>query len=115
MTDKPEDSPPITYVIHGLFTRPPSGRKSREQYAHVNLVYNVEPGISMEDVAFTLDRMRISRAVPIDIRTGEKVEYIISVDKERERSGEGGRILNRVGFSKQLEKDINNLEWVQPQ
>ena len=108
-----EDERPITYVIHGLFTRPPGVRKSREKYAHVNLVYNVEPGISMADVVFALDRQRISRTVPIDIRTGAKVEYIISVDKER--ISEGGQVLNRYGFQKKLEKDINNLEWVQPQ
>lgn len=103
-----------TYVIHGLFTRNPSGRNVREQYAHVNLVYNTDDSVSWEDIDFYLSKLNVKRTVPVDIRTGEKLDYVIGLD--RDRRDEGNRIpLNRIAFKKSLERDLKNLDWVQPQ
>ena len=101
-----------TYVIHGLLTRNPSGRHSREQYAHVNLVYNTEPSITWDDIDFYLSKLNLRRTVPVDIRTGQKLEYVIGLDKER--ADEGGQILNRVAFSRKIQSDLKKLDWVQP-
>src|SRR5574343_133929 len=100
-----------TYVIHGLFTRNPSGRNTREQYAHVNLVYNTDDSVSWEDIDFYMSKLNVKRTVPIDIRTGEKLDYVIGLDKDRR--DEGNRIpLNRLAFKKSLERDLKNLDWV---
>lgn len=102
-----------TYVVHGLLTRNPSGRNSKEQYAHINLVYNVDASVSFEDIDYYLSKMNLKRAVPVDIRTGEKLDYVIGLDSER--SSEAGVPLNRIAFKRQFEKDLKNLDWVQPQ
>lgn len=101
-----------TFVIHGLLTRAPSGRHSREKYAHSDLVYNVEDSVTFDDIEYVM-RNSVLRTVPVDIRAGQKLEYVIGMDKER--VGAGGPILNRVAFSRKLKKDIDNLDWVQPQ
>ena len=102
-----------TFVIHGLLTRPPNARKTREKYAHTDLVYNVEDGVSFDDIERVLYQANIRRSVPYDIRANQKLDFVIGMDKER--AGSGGQILNRVGFTKKLLNDINNLDWVQPQ
>lgn len=101
-----------TYVVHGLFTKPPLSRHNREQYAHVDLVYNVDDSISFDDIDYVLRKAQIARAVPIDIRTGEKLDFVIGVDNDRRT--DGGPILNRVAFNKQLTNDVKKLWWVQP-
>jgi len=102
-----------TFVIHGLLTRAPSGRHTREKYAHTDLVYNTDDSVSFEDIEYVMRNANLSRTVPIDIRTGQKLDYVIGMDKER--MGDGGPKLNRVAMMAKLKKDLNNLDWVQPQ
>jgi len=105
---------PKTYVIYGLLTRSPTGRGRREPYAYTNLVYNVDDSVSFEDVEYIMQRIaRIKRSVPYDIRTNEKLDYVIGLDKER--SNEGGKVLSRLAFNKKFAQDLNNLDWVYPQ
>lgn len=103
-----------TYVIYGLLTKEPGRRGSKERYAYTNLVYNTDDGVSFDDIEYVLRNAGIKRVVPIDIRTGQKLDYVIGLD--RERSGEGGVILNRIAFNKKLKNDLNNeIDWVNPQ
>lgn len=102
-----------TYVIHGLLTRPPGGRGTREKYAYTDLVYNVDESVSFDDIDYILRKANIHRTVPIDIRTNQKLDFVIGMDKERVH--DGGPVLNRVALNKKLIHDINNLDWVQPQ
>lgn len=100
-----------TFVIHGLLTRNPSGRHTRERYAHSNLVYNVDDSVTFDDIEYVL-RNTINRAVPYDIREKEHLGYVIGMDKERVH--DGGPVLNRVALNRKLKRDIDNLDWVQP-
>jgi len=102
-----------TFVIHGLLTRSPSGRHSKEKYAHTDLVYNTDDSVNFEDIEYAMRNSGINRAVPYDIREKEPLNYVIGVD--RERKDEGGPRLNRVALMKKIVKDINGLDWVQPQ
>ena len=102
-----------TFVIHGLLTRSPAGRHARERYAHTDLVYNTDDSVNFEDIEYAIRKSGINRAVPYDIRTREKLDYVIGLDKERAYTG--GPKLNRVALMKKIVKDINELDWVQPQ
>ena len=112
MSEK-EEAPKIkTYVFHGLLTRAPGARHTREQYAHIDLVYNVDEGVTFDDIDYVFRQLKIARTVPIDIRTGEKLDFVIGVDNDR--ISDGGPTLNRVAFNKQLTNDVKKLWWVQP-
>lgn len=82
-------------------------------YAHTDLVYNTDDSVSFEDIEYVMRNANLSRTVPIDIRTGQELDYVIGMDKER--VGDGGPKLNRVAMMAKLKKDLNNLDWVQPQ
>lgn len=100
-----------TVVISGLVVRN-SGRATGD-YADVELVYNVDFPIDIEDIRYWF-RSRNIRTAPVKIYDGNrKLQWFVGIDNER-RGDAPGKIYNRVGFSKKLEKDIKQLEWTTP-
>jgi len=100
-------------VISGMVVKNPSRGKPRGDYATVDLVYRVEDSVEIDDVIFYLNKAKL-RAVPYDFKSGEKLDYVVGIDNDR--AGDvpkrlGKKVLNRVGLSKEIKKDLQGLEW----
>ncbi len=104
-----------TIVVHGMLVKD-SGR-DRGDYSDVDFVYDVDDSVTVDDVIFYINRHG-ARAVPT--RTdGTKLSFVVSVDSERKtddkREVKKGRVLNRVGVSKAIRKDMATVSWETPE
>jgi hypothetical protein len=102
-----------TIVITGMLVRNPTGRKSRGDYASVDLAYNVDDSVDIDDVIFYINKSK-ARPVPYDLKSDEKLDFSVGID--RDRAGDvptrlKGKVLNRVSIRKEIEKDMKGLEW----
>jgi len=102
-----------TIVIHGMVVRT-DGRNAHD-YSDVDLVYNVEDSVSVDDVIYYLNKSGVR---PVPVKTdGTKLSYAVGIDNERKREAMKGakpNVLSRIAFKKQFEKDLKKVEWHTP-
>ena len=108
--------PPYKTIVISCLARK-HGRTVEGDYTDVDLVYNVEPTVSIDDFEYALRRLHIDLA-PVKINTGEgntKLPYCISVDSGRSHEAQNKNVvLNRLGAMKRFEKDLKGLDWTPP-
>jgi len=100
-----------TIVVSGMLVK--SSGRDRGDYSDVDFVYNVDDSVTVDDVIYFINRHG-ARAVPA--RTdGTRLSFVAYVDSERKvdekREVKKGRILNRVGLSKAIAKDMQTIDW----
>lgn len=96
-----------TIVIMGMLVKSPSRGHTRGDYADINIAYNVDDSVTIDDVIFYIDK-RVNRSVPLRWQTGEKLDYVVGIDRDRNT---GKAPMNRVAFTRMLARDIDNLDW----
>ena len=95
-----------TIVVYGMFVKQPHRGMNRGDYTNVDWVYNVDDGVTIDDVVYMIESKRV-RMVPIG-EDREKLDYVVGVDRNRVGTGP---VLNRFGLSQQIKKDFEKLEW----
>ena len=98
-------------VISGMLVG--NRRDNLGDYSDVEFIYNVEPGITAEDVRYFFNKAISKYGVrEVPAKTdGTKLSFMISVDSDYRPEG---RMLNRVALGKAIMNDVKNTDLTPP-